>query len=102
MSVFISVGDLIKTLPRRKRAPKALQALHVKQAFGDCLVKVCGDLSKKNLDATKASVFKDGALTIIAPPLVCAELTMRSGGLIKAINETLGKRIVRRLRFKNS
>ena len=100
--MFTPIGDLIKTLPRRSRTPNAIVALHVKRAFESSLKKVCGDFSKKNLNATKASVFKSGVLTITAPTLVCAELTMRSGGLIKAINETLGRDVVKRLRFKSS
>jgi hypothetical protein len=100
LRVFTPVGDLIRTLPKRSKTPNAIVAIHVKRAFSDSLEKVCSDFSKENLGQIKASTFKNGTLTIVAPTLTCAELTMRSGGLIKAINEVLGRKVVMRLRFK--
>jgi len=100
--MFTPVGQLIKTLPRRSKTPEAILALHVRQAFGQSLGEVCGDLGAETLSKIKARTFKNGALTVVCPQLVCAELSMRSGGLIGDINKTLGRKIVLRLRFRSS
>lgn len=100
--MFIPIGDLIRTLPRRSRVPEAILALHVRGAFSDCLKKVCADLPAETVSKVETSVFKNGVLTIVAPQLVCAELSMRSEGLVKEINKTLGRRLVNRLRFRVS
>lgn len=98
--MFVDVGTLIKTLPRRLRAPEAILALHVRQAFADSLKNICADLPKETLEPVKARIFKNGVLTIVCSQLVSAELSMRSGGLISDINKTLGRRIVTKLRFR--
>lgn len=100
--MFTPVGDLIKILPRRSKIPEAILAIHVRRAFDDCLKKVCADLSTETLAAVEAAVFRNGILTVVAPQLVCVELSMRSGGLVKEINKTLGRRLVNRLRFRGS
>ena len=100
--MFTQLGSLIKTLPRRSKTPGSLVALHVRQAFTDCLKKSFSDLPIKTLEGIKASAFKNGTLSVIAPGLVGAELSMRSGGLIKDINTALGRRVVLKLKIKNS
>lgn len=75
-------------------------ALHVRQAFGDSVKSVCSDLPEEILKSVKASVFSNGVLTIVCPQLVSAELSMRSGELVRDINKVLGRRIVARLRFR--
>jgi hypothetical protein len=100
--VFIPVGSLIKNLPRRSKTPEAILALQVRQVAKSILEKVCVDLSRDILDQVKVSSFKNGTLMIVAPTLVCTELQMRSEGLVKEINKTLGKRLVTRLRFRVS
>lgn len=98
--MFTPVGELIKTLPRRTRVPNAILAIHVRRAFSESLKKVCADLPAETLIAVKAPVFKNGVLTVVAPQLVCAELSMRAGGLISDINRALGRDVVKRLRFR--
>lgn len=100
--MFIPIGTLIKTLPRRSKTPEAIVALHVRQAFFESVKKICADLPEDLIKSAKPLVFKNKILTVSAPHLVCAELSMRSGGLTREINEVLGKRIVLRIRFKNS
>lgn len=98
--MFIPVGDLLKTLPRRSKIPDAILAIHVRRAFDDCLEKACADLPAQTLTEVKASVFKNGMLTVVAPGLVSAELSMRSSGLREEINKALGRDIVKKLRFR--
>lgn len=100
--MFTPVGELLKTLPKRSRMPNAILAIHVRRAFGDSLLKVCSDLPPEILKSVSPSTFKGGVLTVKSPSLVCSELQMRSGGLTRDINETLGRKIVRSLRFRNS
>jgi len=100
--MFTSIGSLIRAFPKRSKTPGAILALHVRQAFVDALEEACGDLPAKTIKGVKASVFKNGTLTIIAPQLVCTELSMRSGGLLRGINRALGKNIVFKLRFRSN
>lgn len=100
--MFTSIGTLIKTLPKRSKTPGAILALHVRQAFGESVKRVCEDLPDDTLGVVKPSVFKDGVLTVISSPLVCAELTMRASGLVREINKTLGKNVVLKLRFRTA
>ena len=99
--MFNSVGALLKTLPRRSKTPSAIVAIHVRRAFEDSLKNVGADLPGEIIASIHAAVFKNGTLTIVCPQLVAAELSMRSGGLVEDINKTLGKKIVRSLKFKN-
>ena len=99
--VFTPIGDLLKTLPKRSKTPSAILALHVRKAFGDSLLKICSDLPPEILKSVSPSTFRSGVLTIKSPSLVSSELQMRSGGLTRDINETLGRKIVRSLRFRN-
>ncbi|MBI2327122.1 DUF721 domain-containing protein [Candidatus Curtissbacteria bacterium] len=98
--VFTPVGDLLKTLPRRSKTPGAIIALHVRRAFEDSLLTICGDLPKSVLAATRAKSFKNGVLTVECTGLAPVELQMRSGGLLREINRVLGRKIVFRLRFR--
>lgn len=99
--MFTPIGSLLKTLPRRSKIPEAIIALHVRKAFGESLKKVCSDLPAETLSKVEPAVFKNGVVTVVAPQIVCVELSMRSGELIKMINETLGRKIVSRIKFKN-
>lgn len=99
---FVQVGNLLRTLPKRSRTPEAIIALHVRQVFGDSLKKACADLPETSLALVRASTFKGGVLNVIAPSLLSAELNMRSGGLIQDINEALGRKAVKRLKFRQS
>jgi hypothetical protein len=100
--MFTPIGNLIKALPRRSKTPEAILALHVRQAFSAALNTVCGDLDQVFLKDVRASVFKNGILTVISPALLSAELSMRSGGLTREINRLLGRNIVLRIRYKNN
>ena len=98
--MFKPIGSLIKEIPSRSRIPRAILALQVRQAAKESLRVVCSDLPKEILESVKATSFKNGVLTLIAPSLVCAELHLRSEGLIKDINKALGKKIVNKIRFR--
>ena len=76
-------------------------AIYVRKAFEQVLPEVCADLSGSILTQVKAQSFKSGVLSVKAPSLLSIELQMRSGGLIRVINETLGRKLVNRLKFKN-
>ena len=75
-------------------------ALFVRRAFSEVLREVCADLSDKVLGNVRAVSFKNGVLTIRSPLLVSTELSMRSGGLIRAVNKVIGRQVVSRLRFR--
>ena len=98
--MFTPVGILLKTLPRRSKTSNFMMALHVRRAFAESLLRVCSDLPPEVLNTIKASIYKNHILTIVCPSLVSAELQMRAGGLMKDINEALGKKIVYKLRFR--
>ena len=76
-------------------------AIHVRRAFGEALLKSCSDLSATVLEQVKAKSFKEGVLTVEAPGLVGAELTMRAGDVTGALNEMLGRKVVKSIKFKN-
>lgn len=98
--MFIRAGSLFSSLTRRSKVSGAINALLVRQAFDDVLKRECADLPAEILKKTKAVSFKSGVLTVETTRLMAAELSMRSGGLIRGVNEVLGKRIVVRLRLK--
>src|SRR3989344_4256153 len=100
--MFTPVGDLLKILPRSSKIPEAILALHIRQAFDETLKTVCADLPDETLAKVRAAVFKNGVLTVVCPQMVSAELSMRSGGLVRDINRVLGRRAVTRLRFRTS
>lgn len=99
--MFTSLGSLLSTLPKRSRVPEAIVALHVRRAFGEALAKTCGDIYPAVLAQVKAKSFKDGVLTVEGSSLVCAELTMRSGDVARILNEMLGRKAVKAIRFKS-
>lgn len=99
--MFVKAGSLFSALSRRSKISPVVNALLVRQAFSEVLPKVCKDLPKEALDSVKAVSFKEGVLVVKVQGLARAELLMRSGGLIKGVNEALGKRVVVKLRFKN-
>ena len=99
--MFKPIGSIIKSLPQRSKTPQIILALQIRQAAKEVLCEVCADLPIDVIDGIKVSTFKSGVLTLVAPNLVSAELQMRSEGLIGGVNKELGKKIVKRLRFKN-
>lgn len=100
--MFNSLGSLLKTLPKRSKTPEAIVALHVRRAFDEAVAKTCADLPADILKKISASTVKGGTLTVVAPQLVSAELSMRAGGLLKEINRLLGRRVVIRLKFRSN
>lgn len=98
--MFTPVGSLLKTLPRRSKIPDAMVALFVRRAFEKTLKAVCADLSFEILAKVSAGSFKNGVLTVNAPPMTTGELSMRSGGLLRDINERLGRKVVNKIRFR--
>lgn len=100
--MFIKAGSLFSSLTRRSKVSGAINALLVRQAFEEVLRRECADLPVEILEKTKAVSFKSGVLTVKTSRLAAVELSMRSGGLIKGINEGLGKNVVRRLSFNKA
>ena len=98
--MFTPIGTLIKNFPRRSKTPEAVLALQVRQAAKESLGEICRDLGSDILDSAKIKSFKNGILVIQAPSLLCAELQMRSEGLIKEINSVLGQKVVEKIRFR--
>lgn len=97
---FKPVGSLLGSLTRRSKTPGAILALQVRQAAKETIERELFDMPKDMVDLIRIKSFKNGLLVVNAPPLVAAELSMRSGGLEKAINKALGGSIVRSLRFR--
>lgn len=100
--MFVPVGNLLKTLSRRSKTGKAMMAIFVRRAFGESMDLVCSDLGDDIIKKVKPATFHHGILTVDCPDLVAAELSMRSGGLIKGVNEILGRRVVYKIRFRNN
>ena len=98
--MFKPVGSMLGSLTRRSKTPEAILALQVRQAAKDTIGRELFDMPKDVVDSIRVKSFKNGLLVVCAPPLIVAELSMRSRGLKDAINETLGKRIVRDLRLR--
>lgn len=98
--MFIRAGSLFSSLTRRSKVAGAITAILVRQTFEEILHQQCADLPEEILVKTKAVSFKSGTLTISTPRLAAVELSMRAEGLIKGINEVLGKKAIKRLRFK--
>lgn len=100
--MFKPVGSLIGSLARRSKTPEAILALKVRQAAKKTIERELFDMPEDLVGLIRVKSFKNGLLVVSAPPLLAAELSMRSGGLEKAINRTLGETVVRSLRFKSS
>lgn len=98
--MFIRAGSLFSSLTRRSKVSGAVNAILVRQAFDEVLRRECADLPVEILDKTKAVSFKSGVLTVKTTRLASAELSMRSDGLIKGVNEGVGKKVVKGLRFR--
>lgn len=99
--MFKSVGSLIKEVPSRSKSPSPIIALQVRQVAKEVIKQECRDLSLDVVDTIKPTSFKAGILIIkVNSSLVAGELKMRSGGLIEQINRSLGKKLVRDLRFR--
>ena len=76
-------------------------ALYVRREFQNALEAVCDDWPQEVRDKVQPVVFAHGKLVVRCPNLVAAELSMRSGSLMKTINELLGKKIVTKISFRN-
>lgn len=98
--MFKAVGSLFTTIPQGKRSSPVLKALLIRQAAQEIFKKKLEDLPAEVTELIRASSYKNGTLTIVAPGSAFADLHMRSRDLIKGINELVGKRIVTELRFK--
>lgn len=99
--MFTPIGDLLKILPRRSKTSDAILALYVRREFQKALAAVCDDWPGEVKDKVQPVVFAHGKLVVRSPNLVAAELSMRSGSLMKTLNELLGKKIVTRISFRN-
>lgn len=98
--MFTPVGSLLKILPKRSKMPEAILAIHIRKAFSDTLFLACSDLPVEVLKKVEVKAFKSGTLSVSAPQIVCAELSLRSGKLLFEANKVLGRRVVLRLRFR--
>lgn len=99
---FKPIGSLLGSLTKRSKTPEAILALQVRQVAKETIERQLFDVPKDLVDLIRVRSFKNGLLVVNAPPLLAVELSMRSRGLEKAINRTLGGVIVRSLRFKSS
>ena len=97
---FKPVGSLLGSITRRSKTPDAIVALQVRQVAKDVIGRELFDIPKDIVDSIKIKSFKNSLLVVSAPPLVAAELKMRSGGLKDNINKRLGVTTVRQIRFR--
>jgi len=98
--MFKPIGSLIEGIAARSRVPKAILALQIRTIARKALADSCQDLDSEILEAVRVTSFDGKTLKITAPSLVCAELHLRSEGLKKEINKTLGKKVIASLRFR--
>jgi len=100
--MFKKVGSLIKLSPKYNKSQGSISAIMIrqiaKQALSDMLRDYPEDLVKK----IKPTVYKNGTLNVECPSTASAELYMRSGELIAAVNHKVGLKILKNIRFKNS
>lgn len=82
------------------KSSDAVMALQVRRIAQSVIVKECADLPSEILSQVHVKTYTNGSLTIACPPLVAAELYMRSGGLKKVMNREFGGGIIREIRFK--
>jgi len=97
--VFKSVGTLLNS-PQLGTRRRTFMALQVRAAARKALANLCRDLDPQILESIRIASFDGKTLKITAPTLVCAELQMRSEGLIKEINSVLGQKVVEKIRFR--
>lgn len=100
--MFKPVGSLLSSFTRHSKTPDAILALQVRQAAKETIERELFDMPKDLVDSIRIKSFKNGLLVVNAPPLLAAELSMRSGGLERSINRALGGIIIRSLKFKSS
>jgi len=98
--MFRPIGSLIEGIAARSRIPKAILALQIRTIARKALKNLCRDLDPEIVEAVRVTSFDGKTLKITAPSLACAELHLRSEGLKKEINKTLGKKVVASLRFR--
>lgn len=96
--MFKPVGSLIKVSPVHSKSGGAITAMRVRQVALDLIKKEIGGFC--DIKTIKPSTFRNGVLTIIAPTLINSELHMRSEGLKRDINKTVGG-ILKDIRFKS-
>lgn len=97
--MFTPVGNLLSSFSKRSRVSTAVSALVVMQVFREVLAEVCSDLPKAKISEIKAKSFKEGQLEVLCTGLMTSELSMRSGELIRALNDKVGRRVVTRIKF---
>ena len=97
--MFKSVGTLLNS-PQLGTRKRTFLALQVRAAARKALGSLCGDLDPQIIESIRIASFDGKTLKITAPMLVCAELQMRSEGLIKEINSVLGQKVVEKIRFR--
>ena len=97
--MFRTAGSIIGKR-RFGKSTGAILALEVRRVAQAEIEKSCADLPVEILAKIKVKTYKNGVLTISCPQLVAAELYMRSEGLKKGINESIGRQIVNELRFR--
>lgn len=98
--MFTRIGQLLRNPSTLDRKPKVLTALQVKSLFADVAGEVFPNLPKDLFGNIRAASFKNGTLTIVCSHLVSVELKLGAGGLIDALNERFGRRVVKALRFR--
>ena len=96
--MFTKVGSLIGT--PRNREPKILTAIKVRLFAKEVIARELADLPLEITEKIQVKTFKNGVLTISATSMVAAELKMRSGGLVDAINKSVGVRVLKSIRFR--
>lgn len=95
--MFTPIGNLLNRLPKRSKLSGAMSAVFVFKAWDDALAKEAPEVSA---GLAKARSFKNGTLTVGCTSVVSGELTMRARGLIRAMNDNLGKRVVVKISFR--
>ena len=98
--MFKPVGGMIGVRGRFGKSGDAVAAIQVRQVATKVINDELADLPKEVLGLIVVKTYKNGVLTIACPPMVSAELYMRSSGLIKGINGVLGKELVYEIRFR--
>lgn len=99
--MFKPVGTIIGGR-RFGKSSDAVMALQVRRIAQGALAKECADLPDEILGQVHVKSYANGYLTIVCPPLVAAELYMRSEGLKKVMDRELGGNVIREIRFKVS
>ena len=98
--MFKPVGSLISQKPTRGKIGGTLLALQIRQVAAEVFRESLRDFGDEVLALIKVKTYRSGTLVVVAPPVVSAELHMRSGELIDGINKKIGVKVVRELRLR--